>query len=55
MVENLTVKKVVELLNFTPSPRQLAHLHVQFVQTSAHSPWFYVLFVMISLLKIKTR
>ena len=33
MTKNGTVKKDVELLNFTSSLRQLAHLHVQFVQT----------------------
>ena len=32
-VKKRTVKKVVELLNFTPSLRQLAHLHVQLYQT----------------------
>ena len=33
MMKNCAVKKVVELLNFTPSLRQPEQLHVQFHQT----------------------
>ena len=58
IAQNSTVKKDVDIANLRPSPRLLAHLHVQFHQTlksRAHLPWFHVLFVMISPLKIKTR
>ena len=58
MAKSRTVKKDVDIADSRPSLRLPAHLHVQFhltLQSRRAFTWFYVLFVMISPLKIKTR